>query len=115
MNPSELEGDLREWGDEKEMQVKGLNALGYPSGQTESLSGSGKPPVPDYYPRHQIKALNGVIENMENEHKNILILIYALRLKDAEASRELGCHRSNIPKKLEKAKHLLIKSRYWKT
>ena len=114
MNPSEMEGDLKEWGERMEMNVKGLSALGYPSGQPDAPCGAGIP-VPDYFPNHQIQALHGVIESMESKYKDILILKYAYKLKDAEAARELCCHRSNIPKLLDKSKHYLVKSRYWRT
>ena len=113
MSPNEMEGDLNEWGAMKEMDVKGLSALGFPSGQAETPSGAGIP-VPDYFPNHQINALNNVIESLESKYKNLLIYKYVGRLNDSEASRNLECHRSTIPKLLDKAKHYLVKSRYWK-
>jgi hypothetical protein len=109
-----MEGDLKEWGDMKEMDVKGLRALGYPSGQAETLSGAGKPPTPDYYPKHQIQALNGAIENLETKYKNILILKYACKLDDRAINKEGLCHYNTVPKWIDEAKHLLVKSRYWK-
>ena len=114
MNPSELEGDLREWGDMLEMDVKGLSALGYPSGLPETPSGKGSP-VPNYFPRGQINALHRTIEELESKYKNILILKYALKLQDCEAAKEAGCHRSNVPRRIEKAKNLLVRSGYWRT
>jgi DNA-directed RNA polymerase specialized sigma24 family protein len=113
MNPHELEGDLCEWAEGKEMEVTGLNALKFPAGSSEFSSGSGKPPQPDYFPNSQIQALNNAIENLEEKYKDILILKYVLKLIDATAAREAGCHRANVPKRIEKAKHLLVKSRYW--
>lgn len=114
MSPSELEGDLHEWGDIKIMDVRGLNALGYPSGQPETPSGKGIP-VPNYFPRGQINALDRAIEGLENKYKNILILKYACKLTDKEASDIEGCHRANVPRRINKAKDLLVKTRYWRT
>lgn len=116
MNPKELDGDLCEWAEGKEMEVTGLKALKYPSGgHSEFSAHSGRPPQPDYFPKHQIQALNNAIENLEDKYKNILILKYVLRLIDSDAAKEAGCHRANVPKRINKAKHLLIISRYWKT
>ncbi len=115
MNPKELEGDLHEWGDMKAMDVKGLSALGYPSGQAELSSGAGRPPTPNYYPKHQIQALNNVIERLEDKYKNLLILIYVGKVSYRAAGKEGICHRKTIPKRLNEAKHLLVKSKYWKT
>ena len=113
MNPSEMEGDLKEWGERMEMNVKGLSALGYPSGQPDAPCGAGIP-IPDYFPNHQIQALHGAIERLESKYKDILILKYVYKITDYEAAKQAGCHRSNVPNRIDKAKHLLVKSRYWK-
>lgn len=114
MSPDEMDGDLHQWGAMKEMDVTGLSALGFPSGQPETPSGAGIP-VPNYFPNHQINALNRAIEGLESKYKNILIYKYACKLTDSEVCRREGCHRANVPRRIEKAKHLLVKSRYWKT
>lgn len=113
MNPSELEGDLKEWGDMKEMDVKGLSALGFPSGQPELSSGGGIP-VPNYFPRHQINALNNAIDGLEDKYKNLLIYKYVCKLSDRDVGKTGECDRGTIPNRIEEAKHLLVKSRYWK-
>lgn len=115
MNPSELEGDLKEWGEEVERLAKGLDVLNYPSGsQKEFISGTGRPPIPDYYPKHQIRALGNTIEGLVAKYRNILILRYILKMKDREIGRSGECDRGTVPDRVEKAKHLLVKSKYWK-
>ncbi len=114
MNPKELEGDLKQWGEGKEQDVKGLSALGYPQGgQDDFKSPTGGILVPNYYPDSQIQALNSAIENLEDKYKKLLIMVYALKMKDAEVAREEGVHRNKIPRRIEKVKGLLVKSRYW--
>lgn len=114
MNPNDMDGDLHEWGDMMVMDVKGLKALGYPVRQPELAAGAGKPPVPDYYPKHQIQALNNEIEGLESKYKNLLILKYALKLDDRMIHKEGLCHYNTVPRWLKDIKQILVKSRYWK-
>lgn len=115
MNPAQLEGDLNEWGEGQESLLTGLNALTYPSGsQQEFTSGNGSPPVPDYYPSHQIQSLGRSIQTLEERYKDILILRYIYGLDDVAIGKEGICHRNTVRKWISKAKHLLVKSRYWK-
>lgn len=109
-----MEGDLKEWGEAQEKPAKGLSALTYPSGsQQEFSSGDGSPPVPDYFPNHQIQQLGNVIQVMEERYKNILILKYIHRLDDVAIGKSGLCHRNTVPKWINKAKHLLVLSNYW--
>ncbi|MES0444961.1 MAG: hypothetical protein ABUJ92_00310 [Desulfobacterales bacterium] len=114
MSPDELDGDLHKWGEGKEQDVKGLSALGYPQGgQDDFKSPTGGILVPNYFPDSQIQALNSAIEALEDKYKQLLIYVYTLNMTDAEVSREEGVHRNKIPRRIEKAKGLLVKSRYW--
>ena len=115
MNPKELEGDLKQWGEGKEQDVKGLSALGYPQGgQDDFKSPTGGILVPNYYPDSQIQALAHEIEGMEDKYKHLLILIYALKLNDAEVGKQGLCHRTTVKGRVEEAKILLVASKYWK-
>ena len=114
MNPDILEGDLKQWGEGKEQDVKGLSALGYPQGGQDDFSApTGGTLVPNYYPKPRIEALNRAIENLEDKYQRLLIYVYGLKLKDAEIAREEGVHRNKIPRRIEKVKGLLVISIYW--
>jgi hypothetical protein len=115
MNPSDMDGDLHEWGDMRAEQIKGLEALGYPQGeQGDFKSPSGRPPQPNYYPKHQIQALNKVIEELESKYQSLLIFKYSLKLGDREINRLGLCHYNTIPRWISEIKSILIKSKYWK-
>jgi len=116
MNPSEMDGDLHEWGDMRSMVVRGLSALGYPSGGHEEFSAhSGKSPQPNYFSKAKIQNLDGVICEMEEKYKNLLICIYICKMNDVETMKQGVCHRNTVRVWLDEAKHLLVKSRYWDT
>lgn len=115
MSPDEMEGDLKEWGEEMEATDIGLNALKYPTGgQGEFSAHTGRPPQPDYFPKHQIKALNNAIWNLEDIYKKLLICLYIFRMSERRVGQEKVCDRSLVKKRLEEAKHLLVKSKYWR-
>jgi len=116
MSPNEMEGDLNEWGDMRAMVVRGLSALGYPSGGQEEYSAhTGKPPQPNYFTKAKIQNLEKAISGLQDKYKNILICRYICKMGDREIGRAKICDRGTVPKRLDEGKHLLVISRYWKT
>lgn len=109
-----IDADLSDWGNMMEMDVRGLSALGYPSGPSEAPSGAGFP-VPNYFPNGRLNALHRVIEGLDSKYRDLLVLKYAVKLNDRAIHREGLCHFNSIPKRLKEVKEILLKSRYWDT
>jgi len=112
-----LNGDLHEWGDGKAGVLDGFSALGYPSVTSYDngyMGHSGRPPVPMYWTNHRIQALNTAIYELNSKIRVILEYHYIKKMGVMEISRACACHRHTVPTRIEKAKTLLIASKFWK-